>query len=466
MAVLAAILPVVSRSSYLALELYQFAAESPKEAKDLLKVARAINNFASILKQVGTIIKEDDRLPSYEALDILEDVTVQSQTVLKEIEHTVEIRTRVRDQDSDVQQSSADHVGNGALHLVKLAYLAAHLESLRLTLSVLLQTLYTAQSIMWSKLRPTVSPKQAAKAVANEKIQLQTLIVEHQMSILTASLLYEHFPRTDTRLLMESDSSRSLVLTGRDNTSPKPTNLRRYLDSYLGSLQLADSTEEAWLPTVYSIASPRAELLLDKWTSLPDFDERLRDAERKTRTQKHENQQATVESDSEEEEPQHGRRNGRGSASPESEQPEGVQPLFADATTLPIPVPVSRLVPSVPVSPAASPRASRTMSEFPSSPHASIGSLPVEAAAAVEAHEEDGDLDLEIPWTLRTRKYEWRYIDGKVVGSNTDLPTSTAYSERPSHNWTEIMASWRGKMDAGLDSIHASASSNRLSSIK
>jgi hypothetical protein len=66
MAVLAAILPVVSRSSSLSLELYQFAALSPKEAKDSLEVARAINNFASILKQVGTIIKEDDRLPSYE----------------------------------------------------------------------------------------------------------------------------------------------------------------------------------------------------------------------------------------------------------------------------------------------------------------------------------------------------------------------------------------------------------------
>ena len=66
MAVLAAILPAVSRSSCLALELYQFAASSPGEAKDLLKIAKAINSFASILKQVGTIIKEDDRLPSYE----------------------------------------------------------------------------------------------------------------------------------------------------------------------------------------------------------------------------------------------------------------------------------------------------------------------------------------------------------------------------------------------------------------
>lgn len=72
MAVLAAILPVVSRSSCLALELYQFAASSPGEAKNLVLVANAINNFASILKQVGTIIKEDDRLPSFEVCHFLE----------------------------------------------------------------------------------------------------------------------------------------------------------------------------------------------------------------------------------------------------------------------------------------------------------------------------------------------------------------------------------------------------------
>jgi hypothetical protein len=61
---IAAILPVVSRSSALALELYRVAAESPEAAKGLVGVANQINGFALILKQVGTIIKEDDLLPS------------------------------------------------------------------------------------------------------------------------------------------------------------------------------------------------------------------------------------------------------------------------------------------------------------------------------------------------------------------------------------------------------------------
>lgn len=66
MAELAAILPTVSRSASLALELYRIAASTQDVARDYIKVAKSINSFASIVKQVGTIIKEDDRLPSHE----------------------------------------------------------------------------------------------------------------------------------------------------------------------------------------------------------------------------------------------------------------------------------------------------------------------------------------------------------------------------------------------------------------
>jgi hypothetical protein len=65
MAVLETILPAVARSSTISVEIYRVAALSPNEAvKDLVKSASAINNFASTLKQIGTIVKEDDRLPS------------------------------------------------------------------------------------------------------------------------------------------------------------------------------------------------------------------------------------------------------------------------------------------------------------------------------------------------------------------------------------------------------------------
>lgn len=66
MAVHADILPLVSQSSALALVLYRLAAADADVAKDLLRTAKAVSSLALIVKEVGTIIKEEDRLPSAE----------------------------------------------------------------------------------------------------------------------------------------------------------------------------------------------------------------------------------------------------------------------------------------------------------------------------------------------------------------------------------------------------------------
>ncbi|KAF2134303.1 hypothetical protein P153DRAFT_281041 [Dothidotthia symphoricarpi CBS 119687] len=442
MAELAAILPVVSRSSSLALELYRVAASTQDVAGDYIKVAKTINGFASITKQVGALITEDDRLPSYEAHEILENVMEQSGSVFTEIESITSARNGSKN------GSRYDRNGQARRNSVvwpRLEYLTAHLETLRTTLSVLLQTLYTAQSIMWSKLRPTVSPQQAARAVANEKMQLETLIIEQQISILVASKLYEQAPSPDDRMLMESDSSQSLAAIGRGSTIPNPSYLHRYHDTYLASLNIAGSVEDGYLPAACSISAPRVESLLERWTSLPQFDNRIRDAEREIRMQQRESQQPTVESDSDEE------HHHRKSKSKRHQRPDYVQPLFSDTATTPIPVAESRPKPAVPVSHTSSPRTSPRSSRnnfpvpnaeqyTPNSARSSVSGLPVEAAAAIEANEENSDVDLEIPWTLCTRKYYWKYIDAKMISSNTDLPPSTALSSR--HPWTEIMASW------------------------
>jgi hypothetical protein len=84
-----------------------------------------------------------------QALDVLEDVTVQSQTVLKKIENETELRRAERYDKRDGAPNF--QLQNRSLNAKRLAYYATHLECLRLTLAVLLQTLYTAQSIMWSK---------------------------------------------------------------------------------------------------------------------------------------------------------------------------------------------------------------------------------------------------------------------------------------------------------------------------
>lgn len=69
--VLDSILPVVTRCSSLSLRLYQVAASSRETATLLIDTAKTTNTFALSLKQVGTIITENDQLPSHSVREIL-----------------------------------------------------------------------------------------------------------------------------------------------------------------------------------------------------------------------------------------------------------------------------------------------------------------------------------------------------------------------------------------------------------
>jgi hypothetical protein len=282
--------------------------------------------------------------------------------------------------------------------------------------------------------RPTISQQQAEKAVANERLQLEALITEQQVSILTATSTYEQVPSSDSLLLMEADSSQSLVAARREETS-SPTALYRYQDRNIASSDKSSSDLSHWLSNIHNSISSHIERLLDTWTCLPQLEARLREAEQQTQAQQRESQQPMVESDDEEDYEQRQRLAGAGTRM--------TQPLFSEPNALPHPARDTKYGPRAPLSPAASPRTSRHSlagSNEQDSSRSSITSLPVEAAAAVEAQEEDEDIDLEIPWQLCTRKYYWKYVDSKVVETNTEQLPSVAFLER--NSWTEIMASW------------------------
>jgi hypothetical protein len=238
-------------------------------------------------------------------------------------------------------------------------------------------------------------------------------------------------------ILMEADSSQSLVTTGQED-SLSPAALYRFQNQDVAKLDKTWSNAPQWLPAIRNITFSQTEHLLNRWTCLPQLDARLREAEQEIRTRQRESQQPMVESDDEDDKDQRQKRAGASaSALP-------VQPLFGEPNSLLNSSRDVRYGPTAPMSPAESPRTSRhslaSSSNEQASPRSSITSLPVEAAAAVEAKEEDEDIELEIPWQLCTRKFYWRYIDGNIVNTNTDQLPSVAFLER--NSWTEIMASW------------------------
>jgi hypothetical protein len=271
--------------------------------------------------------------------------------------------------------------------------------------------------------RPFISPQQAAAAVRNEKTQLEVAVIEQQLAIISAFRAYES-SNPEARLLMEKDSAESLV-TRKDNA--KPADLYRYQGQSMANMDFLETSGEQFYSSVCKISDAYREDLLDRWTRLRQVEESMGYEQK----QKRDTQQPTVETDSEE----------------DADRAPAVKAHTGGAFN---PAPLDTMYDyTAPLSPTssygASPRSS--LNSFasqapwpPMSPAPNPPSTPIKAAAAVEARDTDDEGNLEIPWTLCTRKYHWRYIDDKLKDSNTDMLSSEAYKDR--NSWTEILATW------------------------
>lgn len=171
MADFGAIFTIIARSSSLALWLYNSSVNAPRgpHSDELCRTAQSMSGFASAVKHVGTVIKEDDTLMASrvswlhggisptlltvnKAVETLTNAIDQSNAVLDEVE------TIAFDEYDNTQTSThfeGDHdTSFRAAELERLVYLRAHLDCLRATISALQQTLYTAQSIIWARYHP------------------------------------------------------------------------------------------------------------------------------------------------------------------------------------------------------------------------------------------------------------------------------------------------------------------------
>ncbi|ORY11236.1 hypothetical protein BCR34DRAFT_484535 [Clohesyomyces aquaticus] len=454
MANLATIFSTVTRGAKLALELNELAVTAPDATYNLHRIAKSISNFSLTVKQIGTVIRTDDKIPSPEAYETLEDILEQCKDVYVEIKATTPSENLESNSRHDSIHSQYQGFKPSSTESARLSYLKAHLDALNSTLEVMLQVFNTAESVIWARTRPSISPQQEARAVANEKTQLQALIIEQQMRLLSLPRRFEN-SRPNGRLLMEQDSSHSLITREERGGSPKPTKMFLYQEASLSSLDPSGS-ESDWLAAVCAISKFHLEHLLQSWTCLRQLEEKIKDEERLIQAQRRQTQQPTCESDGSGDEvgalPKF-RHNDARLSTPTPKRPTGVQPLFTDST-LPIPVPESKFGPAAPLSPASSygvsPRSSGQSLPSPhdprrssQSPRSSITVLPTAAAAAVEARDKDDDLDLKVPWRLCSKNLYWDYTDGTIKRTNTDKVSSDAFSDR--NSWTEILESWVDK---------------------
>jgi hypothetical protein len=502
------VLQMVAWGTRLSFGLYDFSANVSSATGDVNSLAKEVNLLSLVLRQVGANLKEDGKLPSDEAFDVVRQILQQCQEVFGEIEAIVPVRQLQDGQGSAGVDNNAlaiqlrDGLDWNALSRSKTQYLLAHLESLKLTLSVMLQAIYTAKISAWGRYvaisnkffiqQANIVYRQqntqlAIDAMITERLQMESLIIEQQLSLIRAYKQYENFKQkaANTPLLV-TQSPHSQALIQRAEYGPSPTSLIPYQEPSLAKI-IPSVNETEDLARIRRISSPFVDILLSRWTRLSDIEERMRrinlDSPRtqsptSTRSLRPERRnsnwrQPLVESDD----------SGSDDGYPRNRQPKlhintpGPVLMPADEEAIdvisPIPVPGAGLRPSMPRGPFSPPPpasnswtpSSNTGNYFPtgnsprtansgrprrspgpsplSSPRTSFSSdNPVRPVTAFKSENSPQVLTPQqpqrraIPYRIRQRQNYWDYLDNKLITSNT----SGSLKERDGNNYTEIMS--------------------------
>jgi hypothetical protein len=156
-----AVLAIVAWGTKLTFGLYDFSIANAcaPATEDVNRLAKEVNLLSQVLRQIGSRLKEDSSLPSQDATNTVTQIIEQCQNVFREIESMIPLGqgSRHSSQSGSPQMSVVtisprrEELEWNARSQARAQYLLTHLESLKLTLSVMLQTLYTAKTAIWAK---------------------------------------------------------------------------------------------------------------------------------------------------------------------------------------------------------------------------------------------------------------------------------------------------------------------------
>lgn len=494
------VLQMVAWGTRLTFGLYDFSANVSPAAGDVTCLAKEVNLLSLVLRQVGANLKEDGKLPSENAFDDVREILSQCRDVFGEIEQIVPVRQLQDGQGESPGVDNAlvvrlkDGLDWNVLSKAKTQYLLAHLESLKLTLSVMLQTIYTAKISAWERsvnMRASFNQPQltnkfarqqrsqlAVDAVVTERLQMESLIIEQQLSLLRATRRHgEYKQRAANTPILLNQSPHSQALIRRDQYGPNPRSLIPYQEASLARTT-PSPTETEDLARIRWISAPFVDVLLSRWTRLSVVEARIQRLAIGDSSPASSNQSPrsdmrprrdsnwrppNVESDSEGEEEIH--RNGKPKLHISTPGPVLMSVNGESALPSPIAIPeTTNLHPSrglfSPQTTSSSWGPSGSTGYFPASPRTTSGRLrpsptpsPLSSPRESFAEATDGPVRpvtafkpteqrqapqrLPIPWRLRLRNNYWDFHDDVQISSNTSTPPTNAKQDRKTV--TEIM---------------------------
>ena len=138
--IIASIIGVAGAGFRLSLLLNGVASEMAHADTEIHNIAKGISLFSLMLKQVGKTMEEGRTLASASAIETATEIRDQSELVFKEIERMINL-SQGRDEKGHIRSITIAERVKWCFKKQKVQYLLGQLESLKLSLSIMLQIL-------------------------------------------------------------------------------------------------------------------------------------------------------------------------------------------------------------------------------------------------------------------------------------------------------------------------------------
>ncbi|KAJ5920385.1 hypothetical protein N7516_011243 [Penicillium verrucosum] len=193
MAFTASIVKIAGAGFRLSLLLNAAACQLAQSRLEIHSIAKGISLFALALKHVGQTIESTGADQSPEATEKAWEIAGQGQMIFIEIEHMLD-KLKATDRDSDLMRIPLQERLKWCFRKQHVTYLLAQLESLKLSLIVMLQTLQLGKVIKSNVDEGTDTDSltsSADDAIAQEKAESQNMIIVRYWSIKRLDRLWD-----------------------------------------------------------------------------------------------------------------------------------------------------------------------------------------------------------------------------------------------------------------------------------
>ncbi|KAL8722446.1 MAG: hypothetical protein Q9225_001068 [Loekoesia sp. 1 TL-2023] len=186
--IVASIKAIAGAGFRLSLVLNAVGVEMATADVEIQNIARAVSNYAFVLKQLALTLESAKIIATQSAMETAKQIADQSQVVFDDIKEMVDLDQH-KDEHGNLRSIAVNQRVEWCFKKQRLQYLLAQLESLKLSLSLMLQVLQFGQLLVSIRDDPSKT-RPSEQAMLQERAEIQNMVVVRHWSFVELRRVY------------------------------------------------------------------------------------------------------------------------------------------------------------------------------------------------------------------------------------------------------------------------------------